>query len=90
MKLKIIDTRGKTIELECNPQDKLSSLISDYENKYKATYPNTVIKTITLTFGGEAFTKDDYDINLEDLGLEDGCMLGSSDNYDGGLISFIF
>ena len=47
-------------------------------------------KKLTLTFGGEAFTNDDYDLNLEDLGLEDGCMLGSSDNYDGGLISFIF
>ena len=90
MKLKIIDTRGKTIELECNPQDKLSSLISDYENKYKALYPQIKIIPNTLLFGGEAFREEDYDTNLEDLGLEDGCMLGSSDNYDGGLISFIF
>ena len=69
MKLKIVDTRGQTIELECNPTDKLSSLISNYENKYKALYPKIEIRTITLTFGGDAFTEEDYDTNLEDLGL---------------------
>ena len=44
MKLKITDTKGKTIEFECNLTDKLSSLLSDYEDKYKATYPNIEIK----------------------------------------------
>ena len=90
MKLKIVDPRGQPIELECNPTDKLSSLISDYENKYKALFPKIKIIPNTILFDGEAFREEDYDTNLEDLGLEDGFMLTSTDKYNGGLISFIF
>jgi hypothetical protein len=86
MKLKIIDGKGNTIEMECNPKDKLSTLISNYETKYKKDHPNVQIRSITFNFNGEAFGNEDNDSTLEDLDLEDGCQIISSFFYNGGLI----
>ena len=85
MKLKIIDGKGNTIELECNPNDKLSTLMSNYETIYKKDHSNEK-GNLTFTFGGDAFVNEDYDSTLEDLNLEDGCLITSSFLYNGGLI----
>jgi hypothetical protein len=86
MKLKIIDAVGNQIILECNLTDKLSTVINNYEKKFKEENPNVQIKRITLTYGGEIFTNEDYNISLEELGIEDGNLISSSVLYDGGLI----
>ena len=86
MKLKIIDGKGNTIELECNPKDKLSTLMSNYETKYKNEHPNVQIRSITFIYGGEPFQNEDNDSTLEDLDLEDGCQITSSFLYNGGMI----
>ena len=86
MKLKITDAVGNSIILECNLTDKLSTVINNYEKKFKEENPNVQIKRITLTYGGEIFTNEDYNISLEELGIEDGNLISSSVLYDGGLI----
>ena len=86
MKLIIIDGKGIKIEMECNPKDKLSTLMSNYETKYKKDHSNEQIRSITFTFNGDAFNNEDYDSTLEDLLLEDGCFITSSFLYNGGLI----
>ena len=86
MQLKITDAKGKSILLECNPTDKLSTVLSNYEKKFKEENPNIEIRRITLTFGGDIFTNEDYQLSLEDLGIEDGNLISSSVLYNGGLI----
>ena len=86
MKLKIQDAKGHSIEIECNPKDKLSTLMSNYETKYKKDHPNEQIRSITFLYGGETFDNEDNDSTLEDLNLEDGCLITSSFLYNGGMI----
>jgi hypothetical protein len=86
MQLKIIDGKGKTIILECNQKDKLSTVLSNYEKKFKEENPNIEIRRITLTFCGDIFTNEDYQLSLEELGIEDGHLISSSVLYNGGLI----
>ena len=86
MKLNIIDGKLKVIEMECNPTDKLSTLIEAYEKKYKSLFPNEKIKSITFFYDGENFSEEDYDKTLNELDLEDMAKITSSFKYDGGLI----
>ena len=86
MKLKIIDGKGKSIILECNQNDKLSTVLSNYEKKFKEENSDLQIRTITLAFGGDVFTNEDYELCLEELGIEDGNLITSSILYNGGLI----
>ena len=86
MLIKILDTKGFNIQLECNSTDKLSSLLSKFEEKYKEKNPKAQIRTITFSYNGEMYSNEDYDKSLEELDIEDGCLISSSIYYNGGLI----
>ena len=86
MKIIFSDAKGRIINMECDPKDKISTLIEAYEKKYKSLFPNEKIKSITFFYDGENFSEEDYDKTLNELDLEDIAKITSSFKYDGGLI----
>ena len=77
---------GRLIELDCDPNWKLATLINEYKVKHEAKYGNVAKKTILFTFNGEDLNPED-DENLNDIGFENGDIIVASFSYDGGLFN---
>ena len=89
MKLKIIDGNGKCIQIECDPKDKLSTIMKNYEAQLKLLNPKGTIRSLSFSFNGDVFTNENNeDLNLEDLLLEDGDQITCSYLYNGGLFKY--
>ena len=86
IRLNIRDTMGRLIELDCDPNWKLATLINEYKVKHEAKYGNVAKKTILFTFNGEDLNPED-DENLNDIGFENGDIIVASFSYDGGLFN---
>ena len=74
IRLNIRDTMGRLIELDCDPNWKLATLINEYKVKHEAKYGNVAKKTILFTFNGEDLNPED-DENLNEIDLEDGVTI---------------
>ena len=88
IRLNIRDTMGRLIELDCDPNWKLATLINEYKVKHEAKYGNVAKKTILFTFNGEDLNPED-DENLNDIGFENGDIIVASFSYDGGLFKYL-
>ena len=87
MKIIFSDAKGRIISMECDPKDKISTLLQNLEAKYKSLHPEDSIRSISIAFDGEIYTNEtNEDINLEELGIEDDCKITFSILYNGGLI----
>ena len=87
MKIIFSDAKGRIINMECDPKDKISTLLQNLEAKYKFLHPEDSIRSISIAFDGEIYTNEtNEDINLEELGIEDDCKITFSILYNGGLI----
>ena len=84
IRLNIRDTMGRLIQLDCDPNWKLATLINEYKVKHEAKYGNVTKKTILLTFNGEDLKPEDNE-SLNDIGFENGDIIVASFSYDGGI-----
>ena len=89
MQLTFFDAKGRVMNLECDPNDKISTLLENLKAKFLSLHPEEKekINSISISFDGEVYTEENNEeILLKDLNLEDDCRIGFSTFYNGGLI----
>lgn len=84
MKVKIKDQVGNTREFDCDPNDKLSTLLDKF--KPFAKQSGKTIRSITFSYGGDVYIEGQMDVTLDELGVENEHQIVASVLYNGGKI----